>query len=90
MTSLVEIYRRFPTVVGAVERGGRVKAKVVHKSDMTTDDMEALTREFVDCRTSSITTDEYSGYNTLNNGSPAKARKPIRRKSNSLSAMACS
>ena len=54
-------------VVGAVERGGRVKVKAVHKSDMTTDDMEAFTRETVDCSTSSVTTDEYSSYNTLNN-----------------------
>jgi transposase-like protein len=54
-------------VVGAVERGGRVKVKAVNKSDMTADDMEALTRAFVDCPTSTITTDEYSGYNGLNN-----------------------
>lgn len=53
-------------VVGAVERGGNVKVKAVDKSDMTTADMEALTREFVDCRSASVTTDEYAGYNTLN------------------------
>lgn len=54
-------------VVGAVERGGRVKVKAVHKSSMTSDDMETMTRAFVDCRLSTITTDEYAGYNTLNN-----------------------
>ncbi len=54
-------------VVGAVERGGRVKTKVVHKADMTTDDMDELTRSMIEPRGTVVTTDEYSGYNRLNN-----------------------
>lgn len=53
-------------VVGAVERGGRMKAKMVDKTEMTGADMEALTREFIDTGRSVLTTDEYSGYNGLN------------------------
>ena len=54
-------------VVGAVERDGRVKAKVVNKFEMTSDDMDALTLAMVQPRGTTVTTDEYSGYNTLNN-----------------------
>jgi transposase-like protein len=53
-------------VVGAVERGGRMKARAVNKAEMTGPDMDALTRAFIDTRRSVVTTDEYSGYNGLN------------------------
>src|ERR1700688_4880637 len=51
-------------VVGAVERGGKVKTKVADQ--MTAADMDAIVREFVDAPKTLITTDEYSGYNRLN------------------------
>ncbi len=51
-------------IVGAVERGGRVKTKIA--DEMTAADMNAMAREFIDPRTSVVTTDEYSGYNRLN------------------------
>lgn len=53
-------------VVGAVERGGRMKAKAVNRDEMTAAGMEALVREMIDPRQSLLTTDEYSGYNGLN------------------------
>lgn len=54
-------------VVGAVERGGRMKAKAVNKSDMTAADMNALVMEMTDTKRSLLTTDEYSGYSSVNN-----------------------
>ncbi len=51
-------------VVGAVERGGRVKAKMV-THEMTAPAMNALAAEMIDPR-SVVTTDEYSGYGHLN------------------------
>jgi len=54
-------------IVGAVERGGRVKAKVADKSEMTGADMEAIARAMIQMRDSTLTTDEYSGYNAFNN-----------------------
>ncbi len=54
-------------VVGVVERGGRVKTKMVAHDEMTADDMEAFTRETVDLKSSLVTTDEYPGYGKLNN-----------------------
>lgn len=54
-------------VVGAVERGGRLKARTVNKTDMTADDMQALVLDMIDPRHSVLTTDEYSGYGSLNN-----------------------
>ena len=54
-------------IVGAVERGGRVKAKMVAHDEMTADDMEAFTRETVDLPRALVTTDEYNGYGRLNN-----------------------
>jgi hypothetical protein len=49
-------------VVGAVERGGRLKAKPVKSNEMRADDMSRYTREMVNCSRSIVTTDEYSGY----------------------------
>jgi transposase-like protein len=58
---------RKTAIVGAVERGGRVKTKMVAHDEMTADDMEAFTRETVDPPRSLVTTDEYGGYARLNN-----------------------
>lgn len=54
-------------IVGAVERGGRVKAKLGNKAEMGADDMRAFVKATVDCRRSILTTDEYAGYNGMNN-----------------------
>lgn len=54
-------------IVGAVERGGRVKVKPVDKAEMTASDMMAFVQSTVDCRHAIVTTDEYAGYNGLNN-----------------------
>lgn len=54
-------------VVGAVERGGRAKTKVIDKDEMTAVDMQETVREMVNVRTSLLTTDEYAGYSGLNN-----------------------
>lgn len=51
-------------VVGAVERGGRVKAKMV--SELAAADLNALAASWIDSK-AVVTTDEYSGYNRLNN-----------------------
>lgn len=53
-------------VVGAVERGGSVKAKAVNKAEMAAADMAALVIEMIDTGRSILTTDEYSGYNGMN------------------------
>lgn len=53
-------------IVGAVERGGRVKTKVVEPDKMTAQDMSAIAREMVEPSKSLVTTDEYAGYNRLN------------------------
>lgn len=54
-------------VVGAVERGGRVKTKMVAHDEMTAADMEEFTLATIETASSLVTTDEYSGYNSLNN-----------------------
>lgn len=54
-------------VIGAIERGGRVKAKIVDRTEMTADDMLALTKALVQPQGTTITTDEYAGYGKLNN-----------------------
>lgn len=53
-------------VVGAVERGGRVKAKPVDKEEMTGEDMQRYIRQFMDTKNSVLNTDEYPGYNSAN------------------------
>lgn len=53
-------------VVGAVERGGRVKAQMVDKSEMTGEDMECCIVEMMDAKNSVLHTDEYQGYNSVN------------------------
>ena len=52
-------------VVGAVERGGRVKARMAF--DLGGDGMESRMLGMVRTRGTTITTDEYSGYNSFNN-----------------------
>lgn len=54
-------------VVGAVERGGRVKAKAVKKEEMTAADMVRLVKAMMDTKNTVLNTDEYSGYNGMNN-----------------------
>lgn len=53
-------------VVGAVERGGRVKARTVERSELTGDDMAAFFRATVEPRGTMLTTDGsplYAGFN---------------------------
>lgn len=45
-------------IVGAVERGGRVKAKIVKRDELTGADMETAIREMIDTKTATVTTDE--------------------------------
>jgi transposase-like protein len=52
-------------VVGIVERGGRVKAKPVDKSEMTGRDMQEYIQEVIDTKNAVLHTDEYSGYNSV-------------------------
>lgn len=53
-------------IVGAVERGGRVKTKVAERDEMTGADMDAITREMINTRRSLVTTDEHASYGGLN------------------------
>ena len=54
-------------VVGAVERGGRVKARVVLKEEMTGVELLKIVRSMLDTPNSVLNTDEYPGYNGMNN-----------------------
>lgn len=54
-------------VVGAVERGGRVKARAVLKEEMTGADILKIVRSMLDMPNSVLNTDEYPGYNGMNN-----------------------
>jgi transposase-like protein len=49
-------------VVGMIERGGRVAAKVVKKKDLKAKGLSALVRRHVDTSNSILITDEYHGY----------------------------
>ena len=49
-------------VVGAVERGGSVTAKVVAKDKLKGKNLRAFVRERVDTEQASLITDEYKGY----------------------------
>ena len=51
-----------PPVIGAVERGGRVRAKAVSKDKMKGRHLRAFVRETVDVTTTHLITDEYKGY----------------------------
>lgn len=54
-------------IVGAVERGGRVKAKIVKRDELTGADMETAIREMIDTKTATVTTDENRAYSRINN-----------------------
>ena len=54
-------------VIGAVERGGRVKAKAINKEEMTGADLLKIVREMMDMPKSVLNTDEYPGYNSMSN-----------------------
>lgn len=49
-------------VIGAVERGGRVRAKAVKKDKMKGKNLRAFVKETVDTTNSHVMTDEYKGY----------------------------
>lgn len=49
-------------VVGMVERGGRVVAKAVKKTQLKAKDLNALVRSHVDTKKAFLVTDEYKGY----------------------------
>src|SRR6185312_2302786 len=51
-------------IIGAVERGGRVKAKPIAKAE--TAEMEAAAREMIAPRGTILTTDEHPGYGRVN------------------------
>lgn len=51
-------------VIGAVERGGRVKARPLERAEQST--MEAAVREMVSPKGSLLTTDEHPGYARVN------------------------
>jgi transposase-like protein len=52
-------------VVGAVERKGRVKAKVLKRADLTNKAFTALVRDWMDPKDTVLTTDELSAYRQL-------------------------
>lgn len=52
-------------VIGAVERGGRVVAKVADPSDLSAKGINKFIARFVDPAGSILITDEYSGYNRV-------------------------
>jgi transposase-like protein len=49
-------------VVGMLERGGRVRTKIVKKDDLTAKKLAALVRQHVDVENAILHTDEYKGY----------------------------
>lgn len=49
-------------VVGMIERGGKVKAKVAKKDSLTANRLSALVRKNVDTSKTVLMTDEYKGY----------------------------
>jgi len=53
-------------VVGVMERGGRVIAQPFHRRDLTSKGLKKFITRFVDTASSVLMTDEYSGYNSMN------------------------
>ena len=51
-----------PPVIGAVERGGKVRAKATHKEKMKGRHLRAFVRENINVGTAHLITDEYKGY----------------------------
>ena len=54
-----------PPVIGAVERGGRVTAKVTEKTKLKARHMRAFVGERIDTDNSALITDEYKGYSNM-------------------------
>lgn len=54
-------------VVGMLERGGRVRTKVVKKGDLTAKKLDALVRQNIDTKNAILHTDEYKGYIRIKN-----------------------
>lgn len=54
-------------VLGAVERGGRLKTKVAPTNELSAADLHRFVAEMIDCPRSILTTDEHAGYNGLSN-----------------------
>ncbi len=52
-------------VVGAVERGGRVTAKVTKKGQLKGRNLRAFVRDRIDTRKAGLITDEYTGYSGM-------------------------
>ena len=55
-----------PPVIGAVERGGKVRAKAVSKDKMKARHLRAFVRETVNTSAAHLITDEYKGYLGMN------------------------
>lgn len=51
-----------PPVIGAVERGGKVRAKATHKDKMKGRHLRAFVRENIDVKDAHLITDDYKGY----------------------------
>lgn len=56
--------RKVP-VIGVIERGGRVRAKVIEAGELSAKGLSKFVARFVDTAASLIITDEYKGYNRL-------------------------
>jgi len=54
-------------VVGMLERGGRVRTKVVKKDDLTAKKLSALVRQHINIEDAILHTDEYKGYVRIKN-----------------------
>jgi transposase-like protein len=52
-------------VVGMVERGGNVKARVQHKTKLKGKDLKHLVRQHIDRELSTLMTDDYRGYSRM-------------------------
>jgi len=52
-------------VVGMIERGGNVKAKVQHKTKLKGKDLKNLVCQYIDREISTLMTDDYKGYSQM-------------------------
>lgn len=57
---------RKQAVVGIVERGGRVKTRIVANDEMSADDMREIILDTIDRKNSYLTTDEHPSYARVN------------------------
>lgn len=53
-------------VIGAVERGGRIRMKVAERSELDGEGLKAFVLANIDCKRTMLTTDEWAGYNGMN------------------------